>query len=125
MSAVTPQVIYTRRFERALEALIDYYDAIHHLHPDAGSRAVDLLTVVQHKLPALLVAQPRIGRRVALSVSQSQAEIAWLTRLAPLTAGRRLEAREWLVEGFWILYHRTPTVLYVASARNEREASYR
>jgi hypothetical protein len=125
MSAAALPVIYTRRFERALEALIDHYAAISHLHPDAGSRALDLLAVVQLKLPALLAAQPRIGRRAVLSVSQSQAEVAWLSRLAPLTSGRRLEAREWLVEGFWILYHRTTTAIYLASARGEREATYR
>ncbi|WP_457331013.1 hypothetical protein [Rhizobacter sp. P5_C2] len=125
MSAAAPQVIYTRRFERALEALLDHYDAIRHLHPDAGSRALDLLAVVELKLPVLLAAQPRIGRRAVLGVSQSQAEIAWLSRLAPLTSRRRLEAREWLIEGFWILYHRTPAAIYVASARGEREATYR
>lgn len=125
MKAAPPGVVYTRRFERALEALLDHYDAIRHLHPDAGSRALDLIAVVELKLPALLSAQPKIGRRPALSVSQSQAELAWLARLAPLAASRRLEAREWLIDGFWVLYHRTPTALFLASVRSEREANYR
>ena len=56
---------------------------------------------------------------------QSQAEKDWLNRLAPLTARRRLEAREWLLGDFWILYYRSSRAVYLASARHQREAEYR
>ena len=118
-------VIATRRFERALDALLDYYESIHHLHPDAGSRALLLIDLVEGQIPQLLAAQPDIGRPAQLSLTQSQAEQAWLNRLAPLTARRRLQAREWLVSDFWVLYHRTSSAVYLASARHEREAAYR
>jgi hypothetical protein len=118
-------VIVTRRFERALTALLDHYDSLHHLHPDAGSRALRLIEVVESELPQLLAAQPDIGRHAQLSLTRSQAEKNWLTRLAPLTARRRLQAREWLVSDFWVLYYRTPGAVYLASARHAREAEYR
>lgn len=118
-------VIATRRFERALDTLLDHYDALRHLHPDAGSRALLLLDAVEIELPRLLAAQPDIGRAAQLSLTQSQAEKNWLTRLAPLTARRRLQAREWLVSDFWVLYYRASSAVYLASARHEREAEYR
>ena len=40
-------------------------------------------------------------------------------RPAPLTARRRLQERE-----FWILYYRGSRAVYLASARQEREAEY-
>ena len=76
------------------------------------------------KLPLLLAVQPDNGRPALLSLTQSIAETAWVSRLAPLTAQRRLQAREWLHEGFWILYYRGSTAIYLASARHEREAGY-
>lgn len=96
-------VIATRRFERALDALLDHYSIFRHLHPDEGSRALLLIDVVESALPRLFAAQPDIGRPVQLTLTQSQAEKNWLTRLAPLTARRRLQAREWLVSDFWVL----------------------
>jgi len=67
----------------------------------------------------------RVGRPAQLSLTQSQAEKNWLNRLAPLTARRRLQAREWLVSDFWVLYYRAAGAVYLASARHEREAEYR
>ena len=93
-------VVATRRFERALDALLDHYDSLRHLHPD-------------------------IGRPAQLSLIQSESEKNWLNRLAPLTARRRLQAREWLLGDFWILYYRSSRAVYLASARHEREAEYR
>ena len=118
-------VVATRRFERALDALLEYYDGIRHLHPDAGSRALLLIDVVEHELPQLLPGQPDIGRPAQLSLTQSQVERNWLTRLAPLTAHRRLQAREWLVSDFRVLYYRTSSAVYLASARHVREAEYK
>ncbi|HEY2928255.1 hypothetical protein, partial [Piscinibacter sp.] len=118
-------VIATRRFERALDAMLDHYASLRHLNPDAGSRALLLIDMVETELPRLLGAQPDIGRPAQLSLTQSQAEKNWLTRLAPLTARRRLQAREWLVGDFWVLYYRTSSAVYLASARHEREAGYR
>lgn len=118
-------VVATRRFEQALEALLDHYESLRHLHPDAGARALRLIELVEGDLPRLLGAQPDIGRPVHLSLTQSQAEKHWLLRLAPLTARRRLQAREWLLDEFWILYYRGSTAIYLASARHEREAEYR
>ena len=118
-------VIATRRFERALSALLDHYDGVRHLHADAGSRALLLIDMVENELPQLLSAQPDIGRHAQLSYAGSQAEKDWLTRLAPLTAGRRLQAREWLVSDFWVLYYRSSSAVYLVSARHEREAEYR
>ncbi len=118
-------VVATLRFERALDALLDDYDSIRHLHPDAGSRALRLIDVVESELPQLLAAQPDLGRPAQLSLTQSQAEKNWLIRLAPLTARRRMQAREWLVGDFWVLYYRTSSAVYLASARHEREAEYR
>jgi hypothetical protein len=117
-------VVATRRFERALDALLDYYDSIRHLHPDAGTRALRLIDLVEIELPRLLAAQPDIGRPAQLSLIQSEAEKSWLNRLAPLTARRRLQAREWLLGDFWILYYRSAKAVYLASARHEREAEY-
>ncbi len=117
-------VVATRRFEQALEALLDHYESLRHLHPDAGARALRLIELVEGDLPRLLGAQPDIGRPVHLSLTQSQAEKHWLLRLAPLTARRRLQAREWLLDEFWILYYRGSTAIYLASARHEREAEY-
>ncbi len=118
-------VVATRRFERALEALLDHYGSLHHLHPDSGSRALRLIDLVEGELPRLLGAQPDIGRPAQLSLMQSQTERKWLNRLAPLTARRRLQAREWLLGDFWILYYRSTSAVYLASARHEREAEYR
>ena len=118
-------VIVTRRFERALDAMLDHYDSLRHLHPDAGSRALLLIDMVESELPRLLGARPDTGRPAQLSLTQSQAEKNWLTRLAPLTARRRLQAREWLAGDFWVLYYRTSSAVYLASARHEREAGYR
>ena len=117
-------VVATRRFERALDALLDYYDSIRHLHPDAGTRALRLIDLVEIELPRLLAAQPDIGRPAQLSLIQSESEKSWLNRLAPLTARRRLQAREWLLGDFWILYYRSAKAVYLASARHEREAEY-
>ena len=118
-------VIVTRRFERALDELLDFYDSLRHVHPDAGSRAVELIELVGGALPELLALQPDIGRPAQLSSSQSEAETTWLRRLIPLTARRRLQAREWRVAGFWVLYYRASGAVYLASARHEREAGYR
>jgi hypothetical protein len=100
-------VVATRRFERALDALLDHYDGLRHLHPDAGTRASRLIDLVEIELPRLLAAQPDIGRPARLSLIQSESERNWLNRLAPLTARRRLQAREWLLGDFWILYYRS------------------
>ena len=118
-------VVATRRFERALEALLDHYDSLRHLHSDAGARALRLIDLVEGELPRLLSAQPNIGRPAQLSLTQSGSEKNWLERLAPLTARRRLQAREWLLGEFWILYYRSSTAVYLASARHQREAEYR
>lgn len=118
-------VVVTRRFEHALDGLLDHYDRLRHLHPDAGSRALRLIDLVEGELPQLLAAQPDIGRTAQLSLSQSESEKRWLNRLAPLTARRRLQAREWLLGEFWILYYRSSRAVYLASARHEREAEYR
>jgi len=118
-------VVATRRFERALDALLDHYDSLRHLHPEAGTRALRLIDLVEIELPRLLAAQPDIGRPAQLSLLQSEAEKSWLNRLAPLTARRRLQAREWLLGDFWILYYRSSRAVYLASARHERDAEYR
>jgi hypothetical protein len=118
-------VVATRRFERALDALLDHYASLRHLYPDAGSRALRLIDLVEGELPRLLAAQPDIGRPARLVQTQSEAERIWLHRLAPLTARRRLQAREWLLGDFWILYYRGVDAVYLASARHEREAEYR
>jgi hypothetical protein len=115
----------TRRFERALEALLDHYESVRHLHPDAGSRALRLIELVEGELPRLLAVQPDIGRPAQLTLTRSPDESAWLERLAPLTARRRLQAREWLLGDFWILYYRSADAVYLASARHERESRYR
>lgn len=118
-------VVATRRFERALEAILDHYESLRHLHPDAGSRALSLIDRVEIELPQLLAARPDIGRPAQLSLTQTESEQHWLNRLAPLTARRRLQAREWLLGDFWILYYRAAGAVYLASARHEREAEYR
>lgn len=118
-------VVVTRRFERALEAMLDHYGSLRHLHPDAGSRALALIDRVELELPRFLAAHPDIGRPAHLSVLQNESEQHWLERLAPLTARRRLQAREWLLGDFWILYYRATGAVYLASARHEREAEYR
>ena len=117
-------VVATRRFERALDALLDHYDGLRHLHPDAGARALRLIDLIEGDLPRLLSVQPDIGRPAQLTLTQSEAEKNWLIRLAPLTARRRLQAREWLLDEFWILYFRASTAVYLASVRHEREAQY-
>ncbi len=117
-------VVATRRFERALDALLDHYDGLRHLHPDSGARALRLIDLVEGDLPRLLSAQPDIGRPAQLTLTQSEAEKNWLIRLAPLTARRRLQAREWLLGEFWILYFRASTAVYLASVRHQREAEY-
>lgn len=118
-------VVATRRFERALEAMLDHYESLRHLHPDAGSRVPRLIELVEGELPRVLSAHPDIGRPAQLSRSQSRAGKKWLERLAPLTARRRLQPREWLVGEFWILYFRSARAVYLVSARHEREAEYR
>jgi hypothetical protein len=117
-------VVVTRRFERALEALLDHYESLRHLHPDAGSRALRLIDLVEEELPRTLAVHPAIGRPAQLSQTMSNAERNWLLRLAPLTARRRLQAREWLLGDFWILYYRTANAVYLVSVRHEREAEY-
>ena len=84
-----------------------------------------LIDLVEGELAPLLAAQPDIGRPAQLSLIQSQTEKEWLNRLAPLTARRRLQAREWLLGDFWVLYYRGSGAVYLASARHEREAEYR
>jgi hypothetical protein len=118
-------VVVTRRFERALEAILDYYDSLRHLHPDAGSRALALVDSVEVELSGILALHPDIGRPAQLSLMQNDSEQHWLERLAPLTARRQLQAREWLCGDFWILYYRAAGAEYLASARHEREAEYR
>ena len=118
-------VVATRRFERAPDALLDHYGSLRHLHPDAGSRALRLIDLVEGELAKLLAMQPDIGRPAQLSLIQSESEKNWLNRLAPLTTRRRLQAREWLLGDFWILYYRSARAVYLASARHEREAEYR
>ena len=103
---------------------MDYYDNMQHLHPDAGSRVSRLLDLLENELPQLLGAHPDIGRPAQLSQGHGDAESAWLKRLAPLTAARRLQAREWLLGDFWILYYRGANAVYLASARHVREAGY-
>ncbi len=117
-------VVVTRRFERALETILDHYESLSHLHPDAGSRALRLIDLVEGDLPRILAVHPDIGRPAQLSLNLSDSERKWLLRLAPLTARRRLQAREWLLGEFWILYYRTAGAVYLASARHEREAEY-
>ena len=117
-------VVVTRRFERALDAILDHYESLRHLHPDAGSRALRLIDLVEAELPRLLAAHPDIGRPAQLNLTQSKFEQKWLERLAPLTARRRLQAREWLLGEFWILYYRSSGAAYLVSARHEREAEY-
>jgi hypothetical protein len=118
-------VVVTRRFERALEAILGHYDSLRHLHPDAGSRALGLVDRVEVELPQLLAAYTDIGRPAQLSLMQSESEQHWLKRLAPLTARRRLQARERLFGDFWFLYCRAAGAVYLASVRHEREAEYR
>ena len=117
-------VLVTRRFERALEAILQHYESLRHLHPDAGSRALRLIDLVERDLPRMLAANPDIGRPAQLSLTQSKSEQNWLERLAPLTARRRLQAREWLLGDFWILYYRTASAVYLVSVRHERETAY-
>ena len=117
-------VVATRRFERALDALLDHYENLRHLYPDAGARALRLIELIEDELPRLLGSQPDIGRPAPLSVTQSDEEKNWLTRLAPLGARGRLQAREWLLGEFWILYFRGPSAIYLVSVRHEREAAY-
>ena len=117
-------VVVTRRFERALDAILDHYESLRHLHPDAGSRALRLIELVEGDVFRILAAHPDIGRPAQLNLTMSDSERNWLLRLAPLTARRRLQAREWLLEDFWILYYRTTSAVYLASARHEREAEY-
>ena len=118
-------VVATRRFERALEGLLDHYDSLRHLHPDSGARALQLIELVEGDLPRLLGMQPDIGRPAQLSLLQNKSEKQWLNRLAPLTARRRLQAREWLLGDFWVLYYRSASAVFLASARHAREAEYR
>lgn len=118
-------VVVTRRFERALDALLDHYASLRHLHPDAGARAMRLIDLLEGELAPLLGMQPDIGRPAELRLLQDDAEAAWLARLVPLTARRRLQAREWLLGEFWILYFRGSSAVYLASVRHEREAAYR
>ena len=117
-------VVVTRRFERALDAILDHYESLRHLHPDAGSRALRLIDLVEAELPRLLAAHPDIGRPAQLSLTQSKFEQKWLERLAPLTARRRLQARERRPGEFRILYYRSSGAVYLVSARHEREAEY-
>ena len=117
-------VVVTRRFERALEKILDHYETLRHLHPDAGSKALRLIESIEADLQPMLSQHPDIGRPVQLSLTMSESEQNWLQRLAPLTAARRLQAREWLLGDFWILYYRTASAVYLVSVRHEREAEY-
>lgn len=118
-------VVVTHRFERALDAMLDHYAALHHLHPDAGAKALRLIELLQTDLAPLLAVQPDIGRPAQLHLLHNPAESAWMARLAPLSARRRLQAREWLLDDFWILYYRSADAVYLVSARHAREAQYR
>lgn len=117
-------VVVTRRFERALEAILKHYESVRHLHPDAGTQALRLIELVEEELPQVLALHPDIGRPAQLIMSMSDAERDWLERLAPLTARRRLQAREWLLGEFWILYYRTADSVYLASVRHVRQTEY-
>lgn len=117
-------IVVTRRFERALETLLDYYETMQHLHPDAGSRILELLNLVENELPVLLAEHPDIGRPAQLNLRQGAEESVWLQRMASQTATRRLRPREWLIGDFWILYYRSAKAVYLASARHVREAGY-
>ncbi|MFM9969770.1 MAG: hypothetical protein ACKVQK_15370 [Burkholderiales bacterium] len=117
-------VVVTRRFEQALEKILIHYETQRHLHPDAGSKVLRLLESIEEDLPQMLGQHPDIGRPVQLSLTTSESEQNWLQRLAPLTATRRLQAREWLQGEFWILYYRTSSAIYLVSTRHEREAQY-
>ncbi|MSQ53049.1 MAG: hypothetical protein EXR28_14310 [Betaproteobacteria bacterium] len=107
-----------------MEKILDHYETLRHLHPDAGSKALRLIESIEADLQPMLGRHPDIGRPVQLSVTISESEQSWLQRLAPLTAARRLQAREWLLGDFWILYYRTASAVYLVSARHEREAEY-
>lgn len=117
-------IVVTRRFERALEAILNHYESVRHLHPDAGTQALRLIELVEKELPEVLALHPEIGRPAQLIMSTSDAERDWLQRLAPLTAHRRLQAREWLLGEFWILYYQAANSVYLASVRHTREAEY-
>ncbi len=105
--------------------MLDHYAALQHLHPDAGAKALRLIELVQNDLAPLLAEQPDIGRPAQLHLLHIPAESAWIARLAPLSARRRLQAREWLLGDFWILYYRSADAVYLVSARHSREAQYR
>jgi hypothetical protein len=105
--------------------MLDHYVTLQHLHPDVGARAPCLIELVQSDLAPLLAAQPDIGRPALLHLLHNPAESAWITRLAPLSACRRLQAREWLPGDFWILYYRSADVMYLVSAWHTREAQCR
>lgn len=100
---------------------------VHRGHRRARHRQLEvpLIDLVETELMPLLAAQPDIGRPATLQLLHDAAESAWLTRLAPLSARRRLRPREWLLAGFWVPCCRSSDVIYLASARHEREAQYR
>ena len=59
-------VVVTKRFERAVDVLLDHWRALRHLHPDAGTRAWQWVEAIESRMPQLLGAQPNIGCREAL-----------------------------------------------------------
>ena len=88
------------------------------------ANAAAMIDLVERDLPRILATHPGIGRPAQLCLTGSTAERNWLLRLAPLSSRRRLQAREWLLGEFWILYYRTASAVYLASVRHEREADY-
>ena len=65
MSDPAVPVVVTKRFERAVDALLDHCEALRHLHPDAGTRAWQWVEAIESRVPQMLGAQPNIGRREA------------------------------------------------------------
>ena len=66
MSDPVMPVVVTKRFERAVDALLDHCEALRHLHSYAGTRAWQLVAAIESRVPQMLGAQPNIGRRAAL-----------------------------------------------------------
>ena len=71
MSDPAVPVVVTKRFERAVGALIDHCETLRHLHPDAGTRAWQWVEAIESRVRQLLGAQPNIGRRAALLCGRS------------------------------------------------------
>ena len=71
MSEPIMPVVVTKRFERAVDALLDHCAALRHLHPDAGTRAWQWVEAIESRVRQLFGAQPNIGRRAALLCGRS------------------------------------------------------